>query len=63
MADDLIRVRPKSGRGGETFVSRDWLNRWPEDFEPVEQTTAPEGGDQAAPAAPTTPSGGKKKEN
>ncbi len=74
-AEDLIRVRPRAGDGEETRVSREWLERWPDDFEPVEEapvgddalpveeTTALDGGDQAAPAAPSTPSGGKKKEN
>lgn len=45
----LINVRPKNDPDGEVVVVDEaWLDRWPDDFERVEDATE-------APAAPTTP--------
>lgn len=31
----LVHVRSKSNHDHETWVSEEWLERWPEDFEPI----------------------------
>lgn len=60
---DLVHVRPRKGKGGDTYVGREWLKRWPEDFEvidpidpaPVREETP------VASAATTAPTGEKEK--
>lgn len=51
---DLVHVRDKDGN--ETFVSRRWLIRWPEDFTPVGEEHPVEETESIS------PTGDKKKE-